>query len=159
MTTQKRRPSPNYGELPPRSYSGDYRQPHAEPGYAYPEPYAIHRTSWHIEKGVSISLIVFLVIQTVSIIWFASQLTQQVKQNTSDILSIQSDAKDRDKIRNEMSANLSSINQELHDIREFVLQPRTGGTNLIMPPSQPGVVPQINIQQSAPADLTGKGSR
>ena len=43
-------------------------------------------------------------LNTVSIIWFASQLTQQVKQNTADIASMQADAKERDKVRTEMVA-------------------------------------------------------
>ena len=87
--------------------------------YHYPQR---RHNSWHIEKGVSISLVVFLIIQTVSIIWFAAQLTGQVKQNTADIANLQVEEKDREKQRAEVIANLSSINQELRDMREIMFQ-------------------------------------
>jgi hypothetical protein len=111
---------------------------------------AIRRTSWHIEKGVSISLIVFLIIQTLSIIWFAAKLTGQVEQNTSDIAIMKADEKDREKARAEMIANLSAINQELRDMREIMIQSAGRTTQLVMPPANGGPPPNI-IMQQAPA--------
>jgi hypothetical protein len=126
----------------------------------YPYPQRPH-ASWHIEKGVSISLIVFLIIQTVSIVWFAAQLTGQVKQNTSHIALMQHENKDRDNQRAEMLADLSSINQELRDMREIMIQSAGRPTQLVMPSSTNGAPPTINIEASprSPTQSTAEPTR
>jgi hypothetical protein len=143
--TDRRNPPRNFRQSDDRGYDG------------YPPPERSHN-SWHIEKGVSISLIIFLVIQTVSIVWFAAQLTGQVKQNTSDIATMQQENKDRDKQRADVIANLSSINQELRDMREIMIQSAGRPTQFVMPASATGAPPTINIEASprSPAQLNGE---
>jgi hypothetical protein len=148
--TERRSHGSNFRRSPdsgPQDHYGRYGD--AQP-YPYPQrPHA----SWHIEKGVSISLIVFLIIQTVSIIWFAAQLTGQVKQNTADISNLQQEDKEREKQRAEVIANLSSINQELRDMREMMIQSAGRPTQLVMPSSSNGAPPTINIE-AAPRSST-----
>jgi hypothetical protein len=146
-----------------RGYLGEYQsfppgygmaQP---PSYQYPLPQPDHpRASWHVEKGISISLIVFLVIQTISIVWFAAQLTGQVKQNTADIALMQQENKDRDKQRAEMLSDLSSINQELRDMREIMIQSAGRPTQLVMPATSSGAPPTINIEASPRSPAQGQ---
>ena len=129
---------------------------HSEPwGRSTPQGYVDagyerRRASWHLEKGVSISIIVVLLLQAASGVWFASKMTQQVEQNTNDIASIKADEKEREKQRAEVIANLSSINQELRDIREIMFQSPGRSNQIIMPSSQGGSQPPVIIQQ-APA--------
>jgi cell division protein FtsB len=142
-----------YGRPPPHSYPGDHPQAPEGYGYAQPPPYQYQipqperRNSWHIEKGISLSLLIFLVIQTASIVWFAAGISGQVKQNTTDIASLQLEEKEREKQRAEVIANLSSINQELRDMREMMIQSAgRSTTQLVMPSSPNGAAPTINIQ-------------
>jgi hypothetical protein len=120
--------------------------------------YQRQRVSWHLEKGVSISIIVVLLAQAASGVWFASKMTAQVEQNTNDIMAIKADEKEREKQRAEVIANLSSINQELRDMREIMFQSAGRPTQLVMPASSNGAPPTINIQQAptpAPQQLPG----
>jgi hypothetical protein len=120
--------------------------------------YSRARASWHLEKGVSISIIVVLLLQAASGVWFASKMTQQVEQNTNDISAMKADEKDREKTRAEMIANLSSINQELRDIREIMFQSPGRANQIIMPSSQGGNQPPVIIQQ-APASSNSMPDR
>jgi hypothetical protein len=110
------------------------------------------QVSWHLEKGVSISIIVVLLAQAASGVWFASKMTAQVEQNTNDISAIKTDEKEREKQRAEVIANLSAMNQNLKDIREIIWQGASrASTQLIMPSGTNGGPPQVIMQQAAPA--------
>ena len=114
--------------------------------------YPRRQVSWHLEKGVSISIIVVLLAQAASGVWFASKMTQQVEQNTNDISIIKADEKEREKQRAEVIANLSAMNQNLKDIREIIWQgANRSSTQLIMPPNTSGNAPQVILNQAAPA--------
>jgi hypothetical protein len=110
------------------------------------------QVSWHLEKGVSISIIVVLLAQAASGVWFASKMTAQVEQNTNDISAIKADEKEREKQRAEVIANLSAMNQNLKDIREIIWQGASrSSTQLIMPSGSAGAAPPNIIMQQAPA--------
>jgi hypothetical protein len=155
-----RRKSPNdpYGRPPPHSYPGDH--PQAPEGYGFAQyqyeiPQPRRSNSWHIEKGISLSLLIFLVIQTASIVWFAAGISGQVKQNTTDIAALQLEEKEREKQRAEVIANLSSINQELRDMREMMIQSAGRPTQLVMPSSVNGAPPTINIESTPRQPVSG----
>jgi hypothetical protein len=119
---------------------------------------ANRRASWHLEKGVSISIILALLIQiagfgvcAMKFVWFASEITKQVEQNTSDINVMKTDEKDREKTRAEMLATLTGIRQELTDMRTMMFQSANHPTQLILPSATGAQPPQVILNQAAPA--------
>jgi hypothetical protein len=75
---------------------------------------------WHLNKSVPLTLVFAIVLQTVSLVWFISQLNSAVESNTADILKINTDLEFLEKVIQDQAISMARIDENLKAIRESV---------------------------------------
>src|SRR5580700_400745 len=97
-----------------------------------------------IGKSVSVGLVVAMMAQLASAIWFAATTVSTVSAQGVAISHLQAEAQENEKARTEIETKLSSMDQNLHDIREMMFQQPQRPAQLVMPlqssPSNPPAV-------------------
>lgn len=84
---------------------------------------------WHMNKSVPLTLVFAILIQTVSLVWFISQLNSAVEANTSDISVVQAEVKVMETLIQGQEVYIARIDENLKAIRDAVdkLSPSSGG--------------------------------
>lgn len=84
---------------------------------------------WHMNKSVPLTLVFAIVIQTMSLVWFISQLNSAVEANTSDIVVVQAEVKVMETLIQGQAVYIARIDENLKAIRDAVdrLSHPTGG--------------------------------
>lgn len=85
-------------------------------------------SSWHLSKSVPISLIVTIFIQTVTVVWFASELRFDVNVNKEDISSLTVREQAVEEVVNRQSVTLGRIDESLNSIKRSI-ERLEGGPN------------------------------
>ena len=75
------------------------------------------REDWHLSRSVPITLIVTIFIQTVAVVWFASELRFDVNRNKEDILETRTRLTLVENSLGRQAITLGRIDENLEEIR------------------------------------------
>ena len=75
---------------------------------------------WHLNKSVPLTLVFAIVIQTVSLVWFISQLNSAVESNTNDIIRIQAEVSVMERTVQAQAVSMARIDENIKAIRTAV---------------------------------------
>lgn len=74
-------------------------------------------TEWHLSKTVPVTLVVAIICQTVSLVWYVSSLDNSVSNNTREILRHEVRINTLDKIVQTQALTLARIDENIKSIR------------------------------------------
>jgi hypothetical protein len=115
------------------------------------------RPGFQFGRTVSIGMVVAMCAQLASAIWFAATTVSTVSAHSIAITQLQEDEKDKEKALSTMDAKLSSMDQNLHDIRDMMFSQPQRPAQLVMPMQAAPQAPSQVILQ-APASM-GNGEQ
>jgi len=72
---------------------------------------------WHLSKTVPITMIVAILIQTVSLVWYVSSLDNSVKNNSKDLLRQETRIETLEKVVQTQALTLARIDENIKSIR------------------------------------------
>lgn len=75
---------------------------------------------WHLNKSVPLTLVFAIVLQTVSLVWFISQLNSAVESNTSDIIRVQTEVEVMERTIQTQAVSMARIDENIKAIRDAV---------------------------------------
>lgn len=75
---------------------------------------------WHLNKSVPLTLVFAIVIQTVSLVWFISQLNSAVESNTNDIIRVQAEVAVMERTVQTQAVSMARIDENIKAIRAAV---------------------------------------
>ncbi len=86
------------------------------------------REEWHLNKGVPITLIVTIFVQTVAVVWFASELRFDVNMNRQSIVRNEARLDVMERLINKQAITLGRMDENLLEIRRTLqrLEARDG---------------------------------
>ena len=76
--------------------------------------------SWHLSKSVPVTLIVAIVLQTISLVWYVSSLDSAVKNNARDLVRQETRINTLEKTVQSQAASLGRIDENIKAIRNLV---------------------------------------
>jgi len=76
--------------------------------------------SWHLSKSVPVTLIVAIVLQTISLVWYVSSLDSSVKNNARDLVRQETRINTLEKTVQMQSVSLGRIDENIKAIRNLV---------------------------------------
>jgi hypothetical protein len=76
--------------------------------------------SWHLSKSVPVSLIVAIVLQTISLVWYVSSLDSSVKNNARDLVRQETRINTLEKTVQSQAVSLGRIDENIKAIRNLV---------------------------------------
>ena len=76
--------------------------------------------SWHLSKSVPVSLIVAIVLQTISLVWYVSSLDSAVKNNARDLVRQETRINTLEKTVQMQAVSLGRIDENIKAIRNLV---------------------------------------
>lgn len=74
-------------------------------------------TQWHLSKGVPISFILAIVLQTVALIWFVATLRNDVDTNKKDIVRLETRTESLESVVQTQAITLGRIDENIKSIR------------------------------------------
>lgn len=77
----------------------------------------IDETQWHLSKGVPISFILAIVLQTVALIWFVATLRNDVDTNKKDIVRLETRTESLESVVQTQAITLGRIDENIKSIR------------------------------------------
>lgn len=80
----------------------------------------IRRDSWHLNKGVPVSLIFAILAQTVVFVWFLATLQSSVDKNAENIIRNEARIDSAEQIVQHQSVVLARIDENLKAIRDAI---------------------------------------
>ena len=75
---------------------------------------------WHLNKSVPLTLVFAIVLQTVSLVWFISQLNSAVESNTNDIIRTQAEVSVMERTVQAQAVSMARIDENIKAIRTAV---------------------------------------
>jgi len=75
---------------------------------------------WHLNKSVPLTLVFAIVLQTVSLVWFISQLNSAVESNTADIIRVQTEVEVMERTVQTQAVSMARIDENIKAIRDAV---------------------------------------
>jgi len=84
------------------------------------------REDWHLSKGIPLSLIVGITLQTFGIVWFISSMESTVNLNARDIARHEIRIAEIEKTQNELAVLNARIDENIKAIREMMETNRQG---------------------------------
>ena len=76
--------------------------------------------SWHLSKSVPVTLIVAIVLQTISLVWYVSSLDSAVKNNSRDLVRQETRINTLEKTVQSQAVSLGRIDENIKAIRNLV---------------------------------------
>ena len=76
--------------------------------------------SWHLSKSVPVSLIIAIVLQTISLVWYVSSLDSAVKNNARDLVRQETRINTLEKTVQMQAVSLGRIDENIKAIRNLV---------------------------------------
>jgi len=76
--------------------------------------------SWHLSKSVPVTLIVAIVLQTISLVWYVSSLVSSVKNNARDLVRQETRINTLEKTVQSQAVSLGRIDENIKAIRNLV---------------------------------------
>ena len=76
--------------------------------------------SWHLSKSVPVTLIVAIVLQTISLVWYVSSLDSAVKNNARDLVRQETRINTLEKTVQMQAVSLGRIDENIKAIRNLV---------------------------------------
>ena len=76
--------------------------------------------SWHLSKSVPVSLIIAIVLQTISLVWYVSSLDSAVKNNARDLVRQETRISTLEKTVQSQAVSLGRIDENIKAIRNLV---------------------------------------
>ena len=76
--------------------------------------------SWHLSKSVPVSLIIAIVLQTISLVWYVSSLDSSVKNNARDLVRQETRINTLEKTVQMQAVSLGRIDENIKAIRNLV---------------------------------------
>ena len=76
--------------------------------------------SWHLSKSVPVTLIVAIVLQTISLVWYVSSLDSSVKNNARDLVRQETRINTIEKTVQSQAVSLGRIDENIKAIRNLV---------------------------------------
>ncbi len=76
--------------------------------------------SWHLSKSVPVTLIVAIVLQTISLVWYVSSLDSAVKNNARDLVRQETRIGTIEKTVQSQAVSLGRIDENIKAIRNLV---------------------------------------
>ena len=76
--------------------------------------------SWHLSKSVPVTLIVAIVLQTISLVWYVSSLDSSVKNNARDLVRQETRINTLEKTVQSQAVSLGRIDENIKAIRNLV---------------------------------------
>ncbi len=76
--------------------------------------------SWHLSKSVPITLVAAIVLQTVAIVWYVSQLDGSVKNNTRDLVRHETRLESLERIVQTQAVTMARMDENIKAIRNAV---------------------------------------
>ena len=76
--------------------------------------------SWHLSKSVPVSLIIAIVLQTISLVWYVSSLDSAVKNNSRDLVRQETRINTLEKTVQSQAVSLGRIDENIKAIRNLV---------------------------------------
>ena len=76
--------------------------------------------SWHLSKSVPVTLIVAIVLQTISLVWYVSSLDSSVKNNARDLVRQETRINTLEKTVQSQAVSLGRIDENNKAIRNLV---------------------------------------
>tara|TARA_R100001198_G_C5076081_1_gene119880 strand:- start:251 stop:517 length:267 start_codon:yes stop_codon:yes gene_type:complete len=76
--------------------------------------------SWHLSKSVPVSLIIAIVLQTISLVWYVSSLDSSVKNNARDLVRQETRINTLEKTVQSQAVSLGRIDENIKAIRNLV---------------------------------------
>ncbi|MGB9154405.1 MAG: hypothetical protein WCD70_15115 [Alphaproteobacteria bacterium] len=78
------------------------------------------KTDWHLDKKITIGVIVAILINAGSSIWYASKLDSQVQATETEVLSLKVWKEKQDDDRERINSSLATVNQKLTDQGDLI---------------------------------------
>jgi hypothetical protein len=75
--------------------------------------------SWHLSKSVPVTLIVAIVLQTISLVWYVSSLDSAVKNNARDLVRQETRINTLEKTVQSQAVSLGRIDENIKAIRNL----------------------------------------
>jgi hypothetical protein len=75
---------------------------------------------WHLNKSVPLTLVFAIVVQTVSLVWFISQLNSAVESNASDLIRVQTEVEVMERTVQTQAVSMARIDENIKAIRTAV---------------------------------------
>jgi len=72
---------------------------------------------WHLSKTVPVTMIVAILVQTVSLVWYVSSLDNSVKNNSRDLLRQETRIETLEKVVQTQALTLARIDENIKSIR------------------------------------------
>ena len=76
--------------------------------------------SWHLSKSVPVSLIIAIILQTISLVWYVSSLDSAVKNNARDLVRQETRINTLEKTVQSQAVSLGRIDENIKAIRNLV---------------------------------------
>ena len=76
--------------------------------------------SWHLSKSVPVSLIIAIVLQTISLVWYVSSLDSSFKNNARDLVRQETRINTLEKTVQSQAVSLGRIDENIKAIRNLV---------------------------------------
>ena len=76
--------------------------------------------SWHLSKSVPVSLIIAIILQTISLVWYVSSLDSSVKNNARDLVRQETRINTLEKTVQSQAVSLGRIDENIKAIRNLV---------------------------------------
>jgi len=77
----------------------------------------MEENSWHLSKSVPITFVVAIVIQTVSLVWYVSQLDGSVENNTRDLVRHETRLLSLENVVQKQAITMARIDENIKAIR------------------------------------------
>jgi len=74
-------------------------------------------TEWHLSKGVPITFLLAIVLQTVALIWFVATLRNDVDTNQKELLRLETRTSSLEQIVQSQAITLGRIDENIKSIR------------------------------------------
>lgn len=78
--------------------------------------------NWHLSKSVPITLVVAIVLQTLSLVWYVSQLDGSVENNTRDLVRHETRLESLEKVVQNQAVTMGRMDENIKAIRNAVEQ-------------------------------------
>jgi len=80
----------------------------------------INEESWHLSKSVPLTLIFAIACQTVALIWFVAQLSNDVETTKDDIIRLETRTDGLEKIVQDQAITMARMDENIKAIRDAV---------------------------------------
>lgn len=82
----------------------------------------IDDNSWHLSKSVPIAFVAAIILQTVALVWYVSQLDGSVKNNTRDLVRHETRLESLENIVQSQAVTMGRMDENIKAIRQAVEQ-------------------------------------